>query len=63
LGFAVIFAGIGVAIGPYLGGYIFDTTRSYDYMVIMCIIATIAAIISASLLRPPVKIPNSHRGQ
>ena len=63
LGFAVIFAGMGVAIGPYLGGYIFDTTRSYDYMVIVCIIASIAAIISASLLRPPGRISRSHGGR
>jgi MFS family permease len=63
LGFAVILAGMGVAIGPYLGGYIFDTTQSYNYMVIMCIIATIAAIISASLLRPPVRIHGSCKGR
>jgi len=62
LGFANILAGIGVAIGPYLGGYIFDTTHSYNYMVIICIIATIVAIVSASLLRPPVRIPGSLRG-
>jgi MFS family permease len=62
LGFAVILAGIGVAMGPYLGGYIYDTTHSYSYMVIMCIIATIAATISASFLRPPVRIPGSLRG-
>jgi len=60
LGFAVILAGIGVAIGPYLGGHIFDTTQSYNYMVIMCIIATIAAIICASLLKPPVRLSYSH---
>jgi len=63
LGFAVILAGMGVAIGPYLGGYIFDTTQSYNYMVIMCIIASIAAIISASLLRPPGRISRSHGGR
>lgn len=62
LGFAVILAGIGVAIGPYLGGYIFDTTHSYNYMVIMCIMASIAAIISASLLRPPGRISGFYGG-
>lgn len=55
LGFAVIMAGVGVAIGPYLGGYIFDATKSYNYMVVMCIIATIAAIISASHMTPVTK--------
>jgi MFS family permease len=53
LSFMVLIAGIGQAIGPWLGGYIFDTTQSYNYMVILCILANIAAIISASLIRPP----------
>jgi MFS family permease len=52
IGFFVLMAGIGVAIGPYLGGYIFDTTQSYEYMIVMCIIATIGALISALLIRP-----------
>lgn len=52
LGFIMIVVGIGIAIGPYVGGYIFDATQSYDYMVVMCIIATVSAIISASFLRP-----------
>ena len=52
IGFFVIMAGIGVAIGPYLGRYIFDTTQSYEYMIVMCIIATIGALISALLIRP-----------
>ena len=52
LGFAILMAGVGVAIGPYLGGYIYDATQSYDYMIVMCIIATIAGIISALFLRP-----------
>jgi len=51
LGFAVIFAGVGVGIGPFVGGLIFDITHSYYYMILMCIIATIGAIISATLLR------------
>ncbi|MGA2468321.1 MAG: MFS transporter [Thermodesulfobacteriota bacterium] len=62
-GFANTLAGVGVAIGPYVGGYIFDSTRSYTYMILMCIMATIAAIISASLLRPPLKLSSSRRGQ
>jgi MFS family permease len=55
LGFCAIMAGVGVAIGPYLGGYIFDVTKSYDYMIVMCVIATIAAIISASFMTPITK--------
>lgn len=54
-GFVIILAGVGVAIGPYMGGYIFDTTHSYNYMVVMCIIATIAAIVSGLFLTPVIK--------
>ena len=56
LGFANVLAGVGVAMGPYLGGYIFDTARSYDYMVVMCIIATMAAIVSGLFLTPVKKL-------
>ena len=54
-GFVLIMAGIGVAVGPYLGGYIFDTTQSYYHMTLMCILATILAIILAGFLAPPEK--------
>lgn len=63
LGFANILAGVGVAIGPYIGGYIFDTTGSYNYMVFMCIIGTFGAIILASLLGPPLKLLPYRQGQ
>jgi len=63
LGFIFILVGMGVAIGPYLGGYIFDTTHSYNYMAVMCIIASILAIISASFLGPPGRISPSHGGR
>lgn len=52
LGFSVIMAGIGIAIGPYLGGYFFDVTHSYEGMLVICIIATVAAILSASFITP-----------
>ena len=31
----------GVAVGPSLGGYIFDATRSYNTMIIMCGLSTL----------------------
>lgn len=55
LGFAIIVCGVGVALGPYLGGYIFDTTQSYDYMIVMCILASVISIISAFFIRPVKK--------
>ncbi len=54
-GFIVIFAGIGVGIGPFAGGHIFDVTGSYHYMIWMCIITSIVAIIFASLIKAPEK--------
>lgn len=55
-GFILIIAGIGVAICPYIGGYIFDMTHSYHYMITMCIFATIAAIILFSFFKAPAKV-------
>ena len=46
----MIAAGIGVATGPYLGGYVFDVTQSYDYMVVICLISTAIAAIFARFL-------------
>jgi MFS family permease len=55
-GFVVIMAGIGVAIGSFMGGYIFDITHSYNYMIVMCILATIIAMVLASLMKTPEKV-------
>jgi len=55
-GFVVIMAGIGVAIGSFMGGYIFDITHSYNYMIAMCILATFVAIVLASLMKTPEKV-------
>ena len=52
IGFSVSVAGTGVALGAYMGGYIFDVTNSYNYMIIICSFATIAAIITAFFIRP-----------
>ena len=54
-GFMIIFAGIGVALGPFIGGYIFDTTGSYYYMIWMGIGASALALIFASLIKAPTK--------
>ena len=50
---ATAFSGtIGAAIGPFLSGYIFDITSSYNLAFLIC--ATMAAIgfIFASVIRP-----------
>lgn len=55
-GLMLIIAGIGVATGPFLGGYIFDTTHSYNNMIVICIFATIIALLFALLLKVPEKL-------
>ena len=55
-GFSMIIVGIGGAIGPYLGGYIFDITHSYGCMIGISILATIVGILLASLLKPPARV-------
>lgn len=55
LGFILIFAGTGAAIGPYVGGYIFDNTGSYYHMIWVCIFATVIAIVFGLLLKSPSK--------
>jgi len=54
LGFIVILCGVGVAIGPFLGGLIYDKTGSYDYMIVMCIAVTICGVILASFMKPVI---------
>lgn len=44
---------IGGAIGPVVGGYIFDTTRSYYLAFIICLIGYGIAIPTMFLVRPP----------
>ena len=55
LGFFLIFSGVGIAIGSYMGGYIFDVTNSYYYMIWMDILAVVLAIVSILALKPPVR--------
>ena len=52
LGLIIIIVGVGVAVGPYAGGVIYDVTGSYNYMIIMCIISSILATITSALIGP-----------
>lgn len=47
LGFAM-----GAAIGPYMAGYIFDITRTYQIAFIVCIVLSIFAVLLAAFLKP-----------
>jgi len=49
----VIFVGtIGGGLGPFLAGYIFDVTGSYQPVFLLCLAASIIAITLVSVLRP-----------
>jgi MFS family permease len=52
LGFGVIMCGVGIALGTYIGGFIFDTMQSYDYVLIICAASTVAALIAALFMLP-----------
>jgi MFS family permease len=38
--------GLGGAIGPWLGGYLYDITGSYDYALILCMACTVLGFVS-----------------
>jgi OFA family oxalate/formate antiporter-like MFS transporter len=52
-GFVLMLAGLGVAGGSFLGGYIFDVTHSYHYMIVMCIVGMLLAVVCALLMKNP----------
>ena len=43
---------IGSSVGPFMGGYIFDTTGSYYIAFLICGTVGVFSFISASMLRP-----------
>ncbi|HSW58289.1 MAG TPA: MFS transporter, partial [Dehalococcoidales bacterium] len=46
---------IGGSTGPYLAGYIFDISRSYQWAFTLCLIMAAVGLIIAALLKPPRK--------
>jgi len=52
LGVAAFGFTIGAAVGPFLAGYMFDATGSYQVALLVCAGLSIAGIILTSLLRP-----------
>ena len=54
-GFIFLVASIGIGVGPYFGGYIFDLTGSYLSMYIISGIISGSAALVVSTLRPPAQ--------
>lgn len=52
-GFIMIIAGLGGAIGAYIGGYIYDISHTYQTTILICIFATLSAVIFGLFLSPP----------
>lgn len=54
-GVTLIIVGVGSAIGTYFGGYFFDISGSYNYMLVMSIMGAFFAVLLGFFLKPPMK--------
>jgi len=48
---------IGGALGPFMAGYIFDSTGSYQWAFLICVVLSIIGLILSLLLQPVRKAP------
>ena len=51
-GFQMLGAGLGMALGGWIGGVIFDITNGYGWALVISIVASIAGMVSIMLLGP-----------
>ena len=51
-GFQMLGAGLGMALGGWIGGVIFDMMGNYDLALIISIVASVAGAVSILLLEP-----------
>jgi MFS family permease len=51
-GFQMLGAGLGMALGGWIGGVIFDITNGYGWALVISIVASIAGMVSIMLLEP-----------
>lgn len=52
LGAAAFVGSLGAALGPFISGYIFDATQSYQNAFLICIVMAVAGIFLPLLLKP-----------
>ena len=52
LGFIDVSFDVGAAIGPFLTGYIFDITGSYQSAFLVCVAISIVGLVLTALLKP-----------
>ncbi|MFC1868116.1 MFS transporter [Thermodesulfobacteriota bacterium] len=55
LGGSAFGGSIGAAMGPFMSGYIYDLTKSYNPAFIICLLMTILSVFLASFLKPVKK--------
>ena len=55
-GFVNTFFAVGSGVGPYVAGYIFDITSSYQAAFLMSAVLAIVGFICSGLLRPTKKL-------
>jgi MFS family permease len=55
-GFAMLGLSVGAAAGPFVTGYIFDTTGSYQLAFLVCAFFGIIGLISSAILRPTKRL-------
>jgi len=56
VGVQMLGVAIGGAIGPVLGGYVFDVTQSYYFAFTVSGICTVIALILLAFIRAPMKV-------
>jgi MFS family permease len=52
LGAAAFVGSVGAALGPFISGYIFDTSQSYKFAFLICALLANIAVVLAVLLKP-----------
>ena len=55
-GFQMLLAGLGMALGGWLGGAIFDTTGEYTLALYISVIASLLGMVSIMILEPTDKL-------
>ena len=55
-GFQMLGAGLGMALGGWIGGVIFDITSGYGWALVISIVASLAGMVSIMLLEPAYEL-------
>jgi len=59
LGFITLFFGIGQALGPYVAGYLKDSTETFVFAFILATCVSLAGMVGSLLLKRPAEAPST----